>query len=425
MKKTIRISEKKLNSIIDKTISEAPVDYGDRPERMDPRLERKLADPENPYAKALKGGTGDVERLVGARFKKVVDKLRDATGIQRLTPDQLQNLILGEMMGDVGRTISIESGNKEQLEALAKKICLDETEVDEDWFKIEAFLNREAIDTSDFKINPSKKKPQFKPSDNFEADKLTDEELFELEKSKRHIINAIIQGTAKRGHYIFQKPEVKAELDAIDPSLYPMYLKIMAANDMMYFSMEQLIEMASQTASSVAGKVKIESDDDAEEDEPDTTIKAHGLIFPILCHEIIKGIEEAKGRHGLPKDMELAQDVMGQTDSLSQEPMQLRIGPEIVEKIRFALPAEIFEPENKGLINWFQTELYELPAKEFIEIISNVVSENEADNRKGIKIFNELLKKAKEKKGGYDDFKPDNNEDDEDFDSFLKDMGLS
>ena len=33
-------------------------DYGDRPERMDPNLERKLGSPENLYAKnpALKGG---------------------------------------------------------------------------------------------------------------------------------------------------------------------------------------------------------------------------------------------------------------------------------------------------------------------------------------------------------------------------------
>ena len=68
-------------------------------------------------------------------------------------------------------------------------------------------------------------------------------EELELEKHKRNIINAIIQGAAKKGHYLFQKPDVKARLDAIDPSLYRDYLGIMAINDFMYFTMEQMIEM--------------------------------------------------------------------------------------------------------------------------------------------------------------------------------------
>jgi len=69
---------------------------------------------------------------------------------------------------------------------------------------------------------------------------------------------------AKKGHFHFQKPEVKAQLDAINPSLYRDYLGIMAINDFMYFTMEQMIEMMSQTGQGVAGKVEM---DDADEDE--------------------------------------------------------------------------------------------------------------------------------------------------------------
>ena len=182
----------------------------------------------------------------------------------------------------------------------------------------------------------------------------------ELEKHKRNIINAIIQGAAKKGHYLFQKPDVKARLDAIDPSLYQDYLGIMAINDFLYFSMEQMIEMMSQTGQGVAGKVELDGggdDDEGGEDNPDTTIKAYGMIFPILCHEIIKGIKEVNARHGLPQDTEMAQKVMGQTDLLSNEPMQLRIGPGMQEKLRMAMPDAIFNPKNKGLINWFEIEL--------------------------------------------------------------------
>ena len=54
------------------------LDYGNRPERMDPNLERKLADPQGLYGQnpAMRKGPQDVERLVSSRFRKVADKLR-------------------------------------------------------------------------------------------------------------------------------------------------------------------------------------------------------------------------------------------------------------------------------------------------------------------------------------------------------------
>jgi hypothetical protein len=270
----------------------------------------------------------------------------------------------------------------------------------------------------------------------FEIEDLTKDEIFELEKHKRNIINAIIQGAAKKGHYIFQKPDIKARLDEIDPSLYRDYLGIMAINDFLYFSMEQMIEMMSQTGQGIAGKVELDNnDEEGEEGEegeetPDTVIKAFGLIFPILCHEIIKGLEEAKGRHGLPKDPEMAQRVMGQTDTLSNEPMQLRIGPEIVERIRFALPDKMYEPENKGLINWFHTLLYQIEAQEFLEIIGNAISEDSSKVAKATSKFDEIMREAIKMKEEFEDYKEeegiDSDEDEDDgLDDFLGSLGIS
>ena len=75
-------------------------DYGDRPERMDPNLERKLGSPENLYAKnpALKGGVEDVQKLVSKRFQKVAQKLSQVTGIEDLSSKQVQQMIYSEMM---------------------------------------------------------------------------------------------------------------------------------------------------------------------------------------------------------------------------------------------------------------------------------------------------------------------------------------
>ena len=418
------------------------IEYGDRPERMDPNLERKLRSPENMYAKnpAMQRGTQDVQRLVSSRFGKVADKLKEVTGIEDLTPRNVQQMLIGEMMNKTRAVSNIESRHRQELIDLAKEASLDEAEVPADWYQIEANLGMPS--TENFRFEPENQddeeedeKPNLEfPS--FDVEDLTDEEIFELEKHKRNIINALIQGSAKKGHYLFQKPEVKARLDAIDPSLYPNYLGIMAVNDFLYFSMEQMIEMMSQSGQGVAGKVELqnaddESDESGDESQPDTKIVATGLIFPILCHEIIKGLEEAKGRHGLPKEPGLRQRVLGQTDTLGNEPMQLRIGPEIVEKLRFALPDEMFDSENKGLINWFHILLYQIPAQEFLEIIGNAISTDESKIKKATKRFEEIMKEAIQMKDEFENYQEERqddsgeNDDEDDLDDFLGSLGIT
>jgi hypothetical protein len=422
------------------------IDYGGRPERMDPNLERKLNDPEGLYATnpAMKKGEKDVQRLVSSRFQKVAKKLRDVTGIQTLTGNQVQNLYM-QMMSRIPMIMQVEARNKKKLEDLAIKASLDETEVPEGWVEIDAQLGS-PIDVSNFRYEPDDEEEEEdeqeeKPSldiPSFDVDDLTDEEELELEKHKRNIINAIIQGAAKKGHYIFQKPSIKRELDKINPELFGLYLAIMAVNDYMYFTQEQMIEMMSQTGQGVAGKVELDpgGDDDEEEEggeegesESDTVIKAQGMIFPILCHEIIKGIEESKARHGLPKEPGMRQKVQSQVDLLSNEPMQLRIGPEIVEKIRFALPDPMFEDENKGLINWFHILLYQIPAEEFLEIIGNAISEDASKVKKATARFEEIMKEAQTMKDEFENYKEeegiDSEDEDDGLDDFFGSLGIS
>jgi hypothetical protein len=426
------------------------IDYGNTPERMDPSLERKLASPENLYASnpAMKKGVADVQRLVSNRFQKVANKLREVTGIENLNSKQVQGMVYGEMMRKLPNIMRIEAAHKDELKQLAIDASLDEGEVPEGWYEIEAHLG-EQPDTSDFRYQPEEPEDEEEEDDekenlelpSFDIEDLTDEEELELEKHKRNIINAIIQGAAKKGHYIFQKPDVKARLDAIDPSLYRDYLGIMAINDFMYFTMEQMIEMMSQTGQGVAGKVSLEdADDDGEEggeggggeEQPDTKIVATGMIFPILCHEIIKGLEEAKGRHGHSKNPDVREKVRGAVDVLSNEPMQLRIGPEIVEKIRFSLPDEMFDESNKGLINWFHILLYQVPAQEFLEIIGNAISEDQSKISRATSRFEEIMKEAMQMKEEFENYKEENDtesdsddDDEDDLDDFLGSLGIS
>lgn len=424
------------------------IDYGDYPERMDPNLERKLKSPESLYAQnpAFRKGEKDVARIASSRFKKVVDKLRQARSLQTITPNMIQRIYMEEM-SKVPTIIQIESRHREALEELAKKVSLDETEVPEGWYQIEALLNREPIDVSNFRYEPEEKEDEEEEDEkenpqipSFDVEDLTQEEELELEKHKRNLINAIVQGAAKKGHYLFQKPEVKAELDRIDRRLYPAYLGIMAINDFLYFSMEQMIEQMSATGNGVAGKVELQDADDSDdeggdeggEEKPDTKIVAEGLIFPILTHEIIKGVKAANARFGLPKDPGMREKVKSQVDILSNEPMQLRIGPEVVEKIRFALPDQMFEQSNKGLINWFEIQLYQIPAQEFLELIGNAISDDTSKQKKATEKFDEIMREAMELKREYDNYQQEqgdeggqDDEGDDDLDDFLGSLGIS
>ena len=436
------------------------IDYGNTPERMDPNLERKLGDPESLYAQnpAMKKGAEDVQRLVSQRFQKVADKLRQVTGIGNLNSKQVQGMIYQEMMSKLPRIMSIEARHKDELIQLAIDASLEEGEVPENTYEIEGFLG-ESIDASNFRYQPDEEEDEEEEDDedekmiipSFDVEDLTDEEELELEKHKRNIINAIIQGAAKKGHYLFQKPDVKARLDAIDPSLYPSYLGIMAINDFMYFTMDQMIEMMSQTGQGVAGKMSLEDADDEggeggddDDDTPDTKIVAEGMIFPILCHEIIKGLEAVKGRYGQSQNPSIRQKVKGAVDLLSNEPMQLRIGPEIVEKIRLALPDEMFSESNKGLINWFHISLYQLAAQEFLQLMGDVISTDGSKVKRATSRFREIMKEAMQLKEEYDEYvaskedeemgdflgslgpnEPDDDDDDDFLDDFLGSMNIS
>ena len=117
------------------------------------------------------------------------------------------------------------------------------------------------------------------------------------------------------------------------------------------------------------------------------------------------------------------------------EPMQLRIGPEIVEKIRFALPDEMYDESNKGLINWFHTLLYQIPAQEFLEIIGHAISEDESKVKKATERFKEIMREAQQLKSDFEDYQEEeggynsdgygDDDDDDGLDDFLGSLGIS
>ena len=249
-----------------------------------------------------------------------------------------------------------------------------------------------------------------------------------MEIHKRNIINGIIQGASKKGHYIFQDPEVKSKLDEMDINLYGYYLKLMAINDYFYFTMSDLIDSASKTGEAIGGREDLtgtktgflkpegqEGDEEGGEggegeegggelkghEVSEHNISARGIVFPILCHEVIKGIEEALGKFGYSNEPDVASAVIGQVDTLPNETMSLRIGPELVDRIRKCLPNEMFDEENYGIKPFFYKILYEIPTVAFLNLIGDVVSQNEGDQNNAKNKFKEIFDQAKSMRQRY------------------------
>jgi hypothetical protein len=271
----------------------------------------------------------------------------------------------------------------------------------------------------------SGKLPKLKLPKNFsfDIDELTPEEQRQLEIEKRHVINALIQGRGKRGQFSYQA--FKERLDEIDSRLYSLYNKIMSANDLMYFTDEQLIEMLGGNAAGSSGVESGDDDDEGGEGDGLDTIVANGLIFPILLHELIKGFASVASREQW-RDMDpsMATDVMGQTDVFSNEPMQFRVGGELVRKLKTLLPDElVIDTEGRKYLPFFERLLYGVPAEKFLkDIMSNVISEVPSDNEKVKREFERLLSQAKRDYQRYMGNQEDEDEDEED--DLLSQLGL-
>jgi hypothetical protein len=462
------MSEELLKRLIRRVIKEAPVDdyLQDYPERMHPRTKERIEDPEGIYAKnkAFPSGVSDVERVAATRFKEIVDYVKRYYGTDRnITDPSVKRAIQMEQMMAVRQVMSIEPRHREALRDLAMEIASKEegwmpysVEDDQpltmkdaiesglvvkrqsnkggviyefDYVKIQTYLGEKPINPNAFQMKPAKLEKLPIPANfSFDIDDLTPEEERQLEIEKRNVINALIQGNAKKGQFAYQIEEYKRQLDQIDPSLYPLYNKIMSANDLMYFTDEDLIEALGGNAAGEAGKGGDDDDDNDDDGDEKDLWYANGLIFPILVHELTKVFDMIPARSQWKgMDPEMASQVISQTDTMSNEPMNFRVGTPLLNDVRNVLPDELItNPKMRVIKPFFQQALYSVPAKEFLkDIIANVVSTNPKDKEKARKKFQELYEKAKAEYKKYKENSDD--DDDDDFggeDDFLKSLGI-
>jgi hypothetical protein len=205
-------------------------------------------------------------------------------------------------------------------------------------------------------------------------------EELEMEVDKRRVINSLMQGAAKKGHYIFHM--VADELDAIDPRLMGLYGKLMSLADFQYWVIPDTM-----MTGKVGGVEKIEwrkaekaEDKDEEEDMEDINLEegddmpvvvAKAWIFPLLVHELIKGALELAALNWADGhlDFDEQKEVIEKADTDEGEIWGMRLGPGMWEKF-----LDCIGTENYDIKQWLFRELTKLPAKQFHEFMKEILS---------------------------------------------------
>ena len=423
-----------LKNTVRKALLEAPIRY-DGPERMDPSLEDLFNRGETPYSKnpALPDKNNDgvpdsFEQIIASkRFKDVIENLKRLTGVTNLSGMngmmQLQTLV----MGASNRILQIQSSHKEYLENLAIDLVKKETGIT-DQVNFEADLvspgeiSKQGMSSKPEEYDEDEIEKQFGGEEDEEEDFQDDfmsfmnsMENFNAETAKRRILNALIQGGAKKGHYMYQL--VVPELDRLNPDLVKLYGVIMSYADYLYWIMpnQQMLNMAG-SGEGMMGKEEV----DETTDPP--TVKAQATWFPLLIHELLKGVNELVMTQGLPDDPRSAEMVMGVADTLPDEIWDMRVGPIIYEKLVNAYPDELFDEDKKIIQFYLKSRIASLSTDEFFKTMKEILAETPKGKQIVDKMVKEIIQELKDQE--YEDAMG-SEDDDEDLDNFLSNLGIS
>lgn len=287
------------NLLYDDTISE----------RIHPTLEEELRNDRHSLSGCDVFPEGDVisteMKLIRERFKEVVLRCRGAYDVDVIDNQE----IIKDMLPLLRHTINIEKEHIKELEELAIKMVLEEFGITDEEVVLEAKL----ISGTPSLEGTSKQSSPGIAEDEFESH----EQIVEANAmvKKRRVLNAMTQGAAKKVNHMFHM--AYDELTDINPRLLENYKKLMSSADYMYFIQP---DMNMSTTGGVC-------DVDFNEDDLRPVIKATAIVFPVLIHELVKGLMEVLSAHGLPSEKTIAEYVINKADFIEAEPWDMRLGP--------------------------------------------------------------------------------------------------
>ena len=421
-------NQQKMLNEINRRLNEAPVSY-EGPERMHPNIERKINQKQTPYAEhpglPTDGDRDYVEMITSQRFKDSVDKVRRTLG--DTTPIQGDNALMGlisSVMRSLGQIVMYQSQHKEYLENLAVDLVKKELGIPEGQLQFDVELVGQGMRASQG-MNSQSEEPSeeevenaFKEGEDHQEemeDFMDSMEKFNLEKAKRRMINSLVQGAAFKGGHMYVL--VSDEINRLNPQLLNLYGITQSLMEHLYWLYPDMEEMAGSGGGQLG-----QSESDPETDPP--TIRAKALTFPLLVHEIVKGIYSLYGDQGLPNDPIQRSMVVGSEDTTPAEVWDSRLGPIFWEKFRDAWPDRLYNDDEKHLQQYLFMRLSQLDSKQFLELTKAILSDKPEAKQVINRMVNEIVEILKQheyetKMSGDDDDDWDDDDDD------LDDIDLS
>jgi hypothetical protein len=258
--------------------------------------------------------------------------------------------------------------------------------IDEFGIEIEASLGNDQLPPS----SPPEEEDEFPSID------LPSTEVMNDEIAKRRLINAITQGASIRG--ALDKPFMDF-LNEVPDNLLDSYSETLAGIDNsvdkygetlkkvfgIFHDEEALamfLAMLAGGSGGGGGEMKGgESEAEFDEESGKLKIRATGIIFPFLVHEIIKGLYEIVSLQGFTKSKEQNQATVSATDRLEYEPEDFAFGTHIQEALEALYNGANIR--DKISFELFLANLYrEDDAAAFISFIENIINNRLTSSQK-------------------------------------------
>ncbi len=322
---------------------------------MNDDVRRKFESGESDYSEHL--DPDSIRNISQQVFTDIQNAIREKTGRRNVNMDDVQHLLGNSLLGAIQKEqrIGIPRLEQKAVQMIREQFNIPEDAVD---FQAEITglpqLGGRPIVRGNMQYNKGNKRPPRGKS----------EEELKPEVTRRRLTNAMMHGAARKSQNLHHLSD---EVRDMDPSLNQDYSRIMAANDAMYWMMsDEQIESEGRNGVH-AGNVRL---DLSNPEKP--KIIAQGIVFPILLHELAKGVMELMSLWSLPEDKDVRDYVTDKTDHLEAETNDIRLGPHIWGKFVEQIPVD-----NHDVISLTFNLLQQLPTEEFNDIISGLANDQE------------------------------------------------
>ncbi len=374
----MKLTNKTIKESVRKNLRELPMDLPPENE-PDRGIQDKLAQGDTPFDKVEFPDTeeGQVESnfqelLASERYREVIQKVQDYTGRPiSLQGQQGMMPLAGAAMQSLRSIMQTEAAHREELENLAIEVVKEELKIPDDAFQYDVkIVGIGEMDTEGMQRDADQNQEEEPQDDEAEVENEVEIaqnlEHLNLEKAKRRLIDSMIQGAAMKGYYMYHNVAERLAQITGSETLIRDYGIMMSINDTMYWQMpDEQMNMA-MGSESMAGREEVDRNT-----EP-PTIKARGINFPVLVHEIIKGVMEVFAIQGQPEDG--WEEVSQSEDTLDKEIWDIRLGPSIWRRIRDQFPEEILMDENqKELQNYLLVAIFKLEARDFLIFVKELM----------------------------------------------------